>query len=93
MTLPSFAPGIEILAPITAEYEQIATPDAISFVAKLHRAFENRRQELLARRQARQAALDAGERPDFLPETRHIREGDFGRFAHSLPLGISGRSC
>lgn len=77
MTLPSFAPGIEILAPITAEYEQIATPDAIAFVAKLHRAFENRRRELLARRQARQAALDAGERPDFLPETRHIREGDW----------------
>ena len=41
----------------------------LEFVAKLHRAFEGRRQELLKARVERQARIDAGEMPDFLPET------------------------
>ncbi|MFW7379597.1 MAG: malate synthase A [Oligoflexus sp.] len=57
--------------------EQILTNDALSFIAKLHRKFENRRQELLAARQARQERLNSGERPDFLAETKSIREGDW----------------
>ncbi len=67
MTTQSFGQGIEILAPITPEFAQILTPDAIAFVAKLHRAFNGRRLELLARRKQRQAQLDAGQLPDFLP--------------------------
>jgi malate synthase len=73
----SLPQGVQINAPITAEYAQILTADALAFVAKLHRAFEPRRQQLLAARIARQARIDAGEMPDFLPETRHIREGDW----------------
>src|SRR6185436_15168952 len=46
-------------------------------VAKLHRAFEPRRQQLLAARVERTQRLDAGERPDFLPQTAHIRAGDW----------------
>jgi malate synthase len=46
-------------------------------VASLHRAFEPRRRELLARRVTLQKQLDAGWLPDFLPETRDIREGDW----------------
>ncbi|HYS13549.1 MAG TPA: malate synthase A, partial [Burkholderiaceae bacterium] len=42
--------------------------------AKLHRTFEARRKELLARRAERAKRLDAGERPDFLAETRQVRE-------------------
>ena len=68
---------IQVLAKITPEYAQILTPEAIAFVAKLHRAFESRRQQLLKARVARINRLDAGERPDFLPETRSIREGDW----------------
>ncbi|NJD33580.1 MAG: malate synthase A [Betaproteobacteria bacterium] len=74
MNLPA---GIQITAPVTADYAKILTPDAMAFVAKLHRAFEPRRQELLKARVARQARIDAGEMPDFLPETKHIREGDW----------------
>ena len=77
MTTQSFGQGIEILAPITPEFAQILTPEAIAFVAKLHRAFNARRLELLARRKQRQAQLDAGQLPDFLPETKHIREADW----------------
>ncbi|MGE5666526.1 MAG: malate synthase A, partial [Betaproteobacteria bacterium] len=66
-----------IKAPIEPGFERILTPEALALVARLHRSFEPRRRELLAARVARTARLDAGERPDFLPETRAIREGDW----------------
>ena len=58
-------------------FENILTFDALNLVAKLTRHFEPRRRELLAARAARAVRLDAGELPDFLPETKHIREGDW----------------
>jgi len=69
--------GMEITAAIQPGYEAILTPEALALVAKLARAFEPRRQELLAARVARAQRLDAGERPDFLAETAHIRAGDW----------------
>ncbi len=69
--------GMQITGNIKPEYESILTPDALALVAKLHRAFEGRRQELLKARVERQARIDAGEMPDFLPETKAIREGDW----------------
>lgn len=69
--------GIEIRAPITPEYAEILTPEAMSFVAKLARAFEGRREELLQRRAQRQADISAGKLPDFLPETAQIRNSDW----------------
>ncbi len=69
--------GVVINAPVSAEFAEILTPEALALVAKLHRAFEGRRQELLARRVLRQKDLDAGKRPDFLADTKHIREGDW----------------
>jgi malate synthase len=64
LTLPA---GMQINAPLQPGYETILTPEALEFVAKLHRAFEPRRQELLKARVERQARIDAGEMPDFLP--------------------------
>ncbi|MDQ5881310.1 MAG: malate synthase, partial [Pseudomonadota bacterium] len=69
--------GVQITGPIKPGFESILTHDALALVAKLHRAFEGRRQELLKARVARQARIDAGEMPDFLPETKAIREGDW----------------
>ncbi|CAN5518835.1 malate synthase A [soil metagenome] len=69
--------GMQINAPILPGFEQILTPGALALVAKLHRALEPRRQQLLAARVERTKRLDAGERPDFLAETKHIREGDW----------------
>ena len=69
--------GVAITAEITPEFADILTPDALALVAKLARAFEPRRQALLAARVERTKKLDSGERPDFLPETRAIREGDW----------------
>ncbi|MGD9945681.1 MAG: malate synthase A [Burkholderiaceae bacterium] len=74
LSLPA---GLAINAPVSDEFAAILVPDALALVAKLHRAFEPRRQQLLADRAARAKRLDAGERPDFLAETRHIRDGDW----------------
>ena len=68
---------IQVGGRVTAEFAQILTPEALDFVSKLHRAFEPRRRELLARRDARQKEFDRGRLPDFLPETRQVREGNW----------------
>jgi malate synthase len=78
ITLPD---GVQITAEVTADQAEILTPDALALVAKLHRAFEPRRRELLAKRVERAAALDAGAVPDFLPETAHIRDDPSWRVA------------
>jgi malate synthase len=59
--------GIEIAGPLSDNFTQILTPEALRLVAKLHRAFNGRRKELLERRNRRQAELDSGRIPDFLP--------------------------
>ncbi len=69
--------GVSISGRVTPEFATILTPEAIAFVAKLHRQFESRRQELLARRAARQKQFDAGALPDFLPETKRIRDSEW----------------
>ena len=56
---------------------QILTPEASAFLTKLAREFEARRQQLLARRRARQQKIDTGQFPDFLPETAHIRQAEW----------------
>jgi len=67
---------IEILA--RNQYrERVLTEGALRFVAFLARRFENRRQSLLRRRASRQIEFDAGDFPDFLPETREIREQEW----------------
>ncbi len=77
MSTASYGPGIEITGRITPEYAQILTPEAVAFAAKLQRAFGERRRELLAKRALRQVEFDAGKLPDFLAETRAVREGDW----------------
>ena len=74
LTLPQ---GMAITGEIKPGYEAILTPDALELVATLHRTFESRRQALLQVRAERTKRLDAGERPDFLAETKSIREGDW----------------
>ena len=75
MITPKYGPGIDVLGRVTPQYAEILTPEALAFAARLQRAFGGRRAELLAGRDARQKELDAGALPDFLPETRSIREG------------------
>lgn len=80
-----FAPGIEITAPMAAEFTTMLTPQALAFVAFLQRGFGSRRHALLDTRTSRQTAWDAGHLPAFLPETAHIRADDRWRVAPCPP--------
>ena len=66
--------GVQVLAEVSPAQAEILTTEALALVAKLHREFEPRREELLAKRVARAREIDAGVDPDFLPETKHIRD-------------------
>lgn len=67
--------GVELRGAWIPAAERLLTPEAIEFLAGLQRAFDARRRDLLDRRRAVQARLDAGVRPDFLDETAEIRAG------------------
>jgi malate synthase len=73
----NFGAGIEIHSSVPDLYTQILTPEALAFTASLQCAFNGRRKGLLEARIVRQRRLDAGERPDFLPETKHVRESEW----------------
>ncbi len=68
---------ISVLGGVSAGFAEILTGEALDFIANLHRHFEARRQDLLARRAARQKEFDRGALPDFLPDTREIREQEW----------------
>ncbi len=69
--------GISVKGPMAPRFEEILTPAALEFLGHLHRKFDARRLERLAARMARQKSFDAGTLPDFLPETKSVREGDW----------------
>jgi malate synthase len=71
------ASPIVVQAAATPARAAVLTPAALDLLAELHRRFEPTRQALLAARRERQARFDAGELPDFLPETQAIRDGDW----------------
>ena len=78
MTTPSTSlKGVEMLAPPHAAQFRVLTPQALEFVVDLHRRFNPRRLELLAARTERQKRLDAGEKPDFLMETKAVRDTEW----------------
>jgi malate synthase len=69
--------NVEFLAPISESYAEILTPEAVEFIVDLQRTFNARRKELLEARVERQKRLDAGEKPNFLAETKSIRDADW----------------
>jgi malate synthase len=75
VTLPT---GVDVLA---ERDETILSPDALAFVADLHRRLDPTRRELLARRAERLAELEAGTLPDFLAETKAVRDDPDWRVA------------
>ena len=68
------AAGVAVRGPDEAG---VLTPDALELVAELERELGARRRELLGVRAERQERIAAGELPDFLEETRSVREGDW----------------
>ncbi|MEK2493446.1 malate synthase A [Kitasatospora purpeofusca] len=82
MSLPT---RIEVLGEPEDRFEEVLTPEALAFVARLHLPFAARRTALLAERRRRADALAAGGTLDFLPETRAVREDDSWRVAGAGP--------
>jgi malate synthase len=80
---------VVVQALIKPGFDAILTPEALEFVAKLHREFEPRRRQLLELRAERARQMDQGRRPDFLAETRSVREGNW-RVA-PLPAALERR--
>ncbi|HEX9115586.1 MAG TPA: malate synthase A, partial [Anaerolineae bacterium] len=75
--MAEYPEGVEIVGPVTPEFAEILTPDALAFVARLVREFGPARERLLARRAVRQAEIEAGNLPDFLPDTAAVRAADW----------------
>src|SRR6059058_4353706 len=72
--MPAIDSTIQLRKPPPSGCDDILSARALDFLAALAHGFEPRRRELLERRRRRQAELDAGKLPDFLPETKAIRD-------------------
>merc|ERR1719189_990245 len=81
--------GVQIFGIDGEGFNEILTPEAITFLAALHRTFDHRRKALLAKRVQRQKDLDNGIFPNFLDETLHIRESDW--VGPSIPKDLEDR--
>ncbi len=75
--MPDSIPGVTVTGANLPRSAEILTPEALGFVAELHRSFNPRRLELLENRRARQARLDGGELPGFLTDTAEVRSGSW----------------
>ena len=69
--------GLHIKGHYKPAYAEILSPEAQRFLLALHEQFNERRLQLLQLREKRQQAIDGGQLPDFLPETKHIRASDW----------------
>ena len=70
-------PTLSIVGPPTRFSDRVLTAEALEFVGRLQQEFGPRREELLARRAERLAALMKGQRLGFLPETAEIRAAEW----------------
>ncbi|GHF81285.1 malate synthase [Amycolatopsis bartoniae] len=86
-----FTSRIDIAGPRGERFDEILTPAAVDFIAKLDNAFAGRRRELLDARRRRCEELASGERSlEFLPETRWIRNDSSWQVAQPAP-GLEDR--
>ncbi len=86
---PRAPAGVVLRYPMGPRHEEILTPEALEFLAALHRRFEPRRSQILHARVIRQARYDAGELPDFLRETADIRAAEWR--VGSIPADLLDR--
>lgn len=80
---------LEILGQVTPAFREILTDDAQAFVVELTRKFRPRVEELLERRKEIAKKLDSGVMPDFLAETKSVRDGDW--VGPSIPKDLEDR--
>ncbi|WP_297080990.1 malate synthase A [uncultured Demequina sp.] len=81
---------MEIDGPMRDRYDQILTPEALSFLARMHRRFAGERADRLEDRQVQAAAVSNGRDLRFLRETEDIRQDPTWRVAGPGP-GLEDR--
>jgi len=81
--------GIRERDPLPFQSPEMLSAEALAFVRTLTLRFGRNLKALLARRETAQAGFDRGEQPDFLPETAHIRQGEWSVAA--LPPALLDR--
>src|SRR6266705_3068872 len=81
--------GVKLLGPVTPQQTQILSREALEFFAKLQREFDPIRLQFLNQRKLRQDALDRGELPGFLAETKAVREADWQ--VSPVPMDLQDR--
>ena len=69
--------NIKIIPTLSSEEQQILNPKTLELIELLHTKFNPRRLELLAKRKHRQDEIDDGKKPDFLEDTKSIRDDDW----------------
>jgi len=84
-TIEDLIKDTQVLGRVQEPHRKILTKECCAFLATLHRTFNVTRKQLLHRRVLRQTEIDKGVLPDFLPETKHIRDNDTWRGADPAP--------
>ena len=69
--------NIRIIPTLSSEEQEILNPKTLELIKLLHTKFNPKRLELLAQRKHRQHEIDDGKKPDFLNDTKSIRDGDW----------------
>jgi malate synthase len=69
---------VRIVGAYGERYDEILTPEVLSFLAELHERFEDRRNELLVDRRTRWERIAAGEDPDFSKKQRIFEKTGIG---------------
>ena len=90
MNDPITLKGITLVAAPVRRQEEILTPQALDFLAQLHKAFDGRRAELMQTRQLNRARIANGSDPKFRPETKSIRDDESWKVAPIAP-GLEDR--
>jgi malate synthase len=80
-----------VLGNVTNDHREILTDEACRFLVVLHNAFEPTRRVLIQKREQRQLDVNAGILPDFLPQTKHIRDDGTWKGAAPSPGLIDRR--
>lgn len=89
MVKSTYTENLELIRRPSLDFAQILTPEALGFVERLAREFSPTREELLQKRNERQAEIDQGHFPDFLTATAKVRAADW-RVA-SIPNDLKDR--
>lgn len=81
---------ITVHAELQERFDEILTPEALSFLARLHDQFAGRRQERLNDRMIQRKSIENGRDLRFLPETASVRADTTWRVAGAGP-GLEDR--